>query len=97
MTPWIDHLLVGPQYFTPQHAVSKLAKHLAHIEQPSIKLFLIKRFLGAYDIDLNEALESSLSDFAHFNAFFTRRLKPGARPISAGNNIACSPADGILS
>ena len=35
-------------------------------------------------------------DFASFNAFFTRRLKPGARPIDADENALPSPCDGFL-
>ena len=37
--------------------------------------------------------EKPLSDYASFNAFFTRRLKPGARPVGEG---LVSPADGRL-
>ena len=97
MASWIDHLIVAPQYLLPQHGLSKLAKYLAHIEQPLIKSFLIKRFLGAYEIDLDESNISTLDDFKNFNAFFTRRLKPDARPIALDSSAACSPADGVLS
>ena len=37
--------------------------------------------------------EKPLSDYASFNDFFTRRLKPGARPLGEG---VVSPADGRL-
>ena len=31
-----------------------------------------------------------------FNDFFTRKLKPDARPFIADNNVLCSPADGRI-
>lgn len=37
--------------------------------------------------------EKPVSDYASFNEFFTRRLKPGARPLGEG---VVSPADGRL-
>ena len=33
-------------------------------------------------------------DFPHFNAFFSRKLKPAARPIAPEKNAAIFPADG---
>ncbi len=40
-----------------------------------------------------EEAEKPISEYASFNDFFTRRLKPGARPVSEG---FVSPADGRL-
>lgn len=40
-----------------------------------------------------EEAEKPLADYASFNDFFTRRLKPGARPLGEG---LVSPADGRL-
>ena len=40
-----------------------------------------------------EEAELPISDYPSFNAFFTRKLKPGARPIGDG---VVSPADGRL-
>ncbi len=40
-----------------------------------------------------EEAEKPLADYASFNDFFTRRLKPGARPVGDG---LVSPADGRL-
>lgn len=40
-----------------------------------------------------EEAEKPLDEYATFNEFFTRRLKPGARPSGEG---FCSPADGRL-
>lgn len=86
-----------PQYLLPQHAASRFVKRLALIEQPAIKSFLIRRFLASYSINLEEAIDSDASRYKNFNAFFTRQLKPGVRPVVAENHAACCPADGVIS
>lgn len=48
-----------------------------------------------YGIDLAEA-EVPPGGFASFNDFFTRRLRPGARPFDPDPAAFCSPADGQL-
>lgn len=35
-------------------------------------------------------------DYSSFNAFFTRSLRPGARPMDADENALPSPCDGLL-
>ena len=97
MASWIDQLLVLPQYVIPQHWASKLVKRLSHIENRATKSFLIELFLKHYAVNLEEAMGSSAADYKHFNAFFTRHLKPGSRPIAYGSDTICSPADGVLS
>ena len=47
-----------------------------------------------FEIDLKEAIRENHQDYVSFNDFFTRELKPGARPISG---LICSPADGAVS
>lgn len=51
------------------------------------------RYVGA---DLS-ALERPLDAFEHFDDFFTRPLRPGARPIAAGPGLVVSPVDGVVS
>lgn len=53
----------------------------------------IARFVEQYGIDLAEARQA-LPDFDSFNAFFTRRLKPEARPITEEAGVVVFPADG---
>jgi phosphatidylserine decarboxylase len=40
--------------------------------------------------------EKPLDDYASFNEFFTRHLKPGARPVPADESVFLSPGDGRL-
>ena len=53
----------------------------------------IRAFVQKYDINLNE-IELPLDQYKNLNAFFSRKLKPHARPFIADPHIFCSPADG---
>ena len=53
--------------------------------------------MRVYQVDLGEALETDINAYPEFNAFFTRALKPEARPINTDDNALSSPADGIFS
>lgn len=56
---------------------------------------LLTRFARAYGIDIDEA-EKPLTEYAGFNDFFTRRLRPGARPVDGAPDAVVSPADGTV-
>jgi len=53
----------------------------------------VARFIERFGLDTGEFLDPPES-FRSFNEFFYRRLKPGARPVAAGGEVACFPADG---
>ncbi|GAA4048594.1 archaetidylserine decarboxylase [Parerythrobacter jejuensis] len=84
------------QHIAPQHGLSKLAGSFAESRTPWIRDRLIRRFIAAYDVDMAEAKEPEGS-FETFNAFFTRELKPGARPLADSDQFVLSPADGAIS
>ncbi len=50
-------------------------------------------FISRYDLDVDEFAKSPF-DYKTFNEFFYRALKPEARPIAEGDNVAVFPADG---
>ena len=80
----------------PHHAVSRSAGKLASSRVPWLKNLLIKRFIEAYDVDMGEAARG-VDQFTSFNDFFTRELKPGARPLADSGTHILSPADGAIS
>lgn len=51
-----------------------------------------------YNVKFHEAQVENLNDFTSFNQFFTRKLKPEARPISdqLNPNSLVSPCDGTV-
>jgi phosphatidylserine decarboxylase len=73
-------------------AVGKLAD--ARIPSPVSKA-VVGLFVRAYDVDLGEAIRPD-GAFESFDAFFTRRLVPGARPMTDDASVLVSPADGRL-
>lgn len=52
----------------------------------------IRGFVEEYGINMDE-VEKGIDEFKHFNDFFYRTLKPGARPIAGGDDVAVFPAD----
>lgn len=64
------------------------------VPQPLLKV-VIERFSQAYHVDLTEVAEP-LSAFDTFNAFFTRQLKPNARPVDEDPAVVVSPVDAKL-
>lgn len=94
---WQDYLKSLSIYPLPQHAVSRLTYKLTRIESPWFKNRFIRWFAEQYQIDWSEALYQNPEDFIHFNAFFTRELRDGARPIAGDEFTIVSPADGRIS
>ena len=91
------HPFVTLQHVLPQHALSRLLGAVADSRQRHFKQLLIKAFVAAYGVDLSEAIGESADDYASFNDFFTRRLRPEARPMAATPGQIVSPADGTVS
>lgn len=87
---------IALQHVLPQHALSRLAGRLAASETPWLRDRLIRRFVATYGVDLSEAARG-IGEFASFNDFFTRELKPGARPLADAGAFILSPADGAIS
>jgi phosphatidylserine decarboxylase len=88
-----DSLQLLALNFLPQHLVSRAVGRFAHSPlSKSIIPVLIKRFA----IDASQA-EKPLDAYETLNEFFTRRLKPGLRPIQGGAKDVVSPVDGRVS
>lgn len=83
------------QYLLSQHLLSKLMFHFARIENTWLKNTFTHWFVKTYQVDLSEAQREKVEEYKHFNDFFTRSLKPGARVI-AKSAIVC-PVDGAVS
>jgi phosphatidylserine decarboxylase len=90
-------LFVLFQYLLPQHLLTALVHRLTRIERPAVRRALIRGFRRLYAIDLDEAAEPDAERYASFNAFFTRALKPGARPLAADPRALACPCDGTVS
>jgi phosphatidylserine decarboxylase len=90
-----DQLAVLPQYLLPKGALTRFAGLVAGWRGGAATTALIRWFVGRYGVDMAEAAEPRIEAYPTFNAFFTRALKPGARPL-ADAELLC-PVDGAIS
>ncbi|MGD8339424.1 MAG: archaetidylserine decarboxylase [Gammaproteobacteria bacterium] len=89
-------LSAAAQFLLPQKLLGHIVYRLARSERAWLKNLLIRGFCRIYPIDLGEAESPDAEDYASFNAFFTRSLRPGARPLPPDDDVIVSPADGRL-
>jgi phosphatidylserine decarboxylase len=92
-----DRLFIWLQHLLPQHRISRLVLHATRVRTPWFKNLLIRMFLKRFAVDMSDALEPDPYRYPTFNEFFTRALKPEARPIAAGAADIASPVDGRVS
>src|SRR5581483_10271639 len=85
------------QYLLPQKTLSRIVRAATRWTWRPWKNFLIARVVKRYRVDMSEAAQRDPFAYPHFNAFFTRALKPGARHAGGGEAAVLSPADGRIS
>ncbi|MES3035383.1 MAG: archaetidylserine decarboxylase [Gemmatimonadota bacterium] len=83
------------QHLLPKQALTTLAGRVAAAHGGAMTTALIRWFVDQYGVNMREAAEPDVAKYQTFNDFFTRALKPGARPISNGD-LVC-PVDGAIS
>lgn len=92
-----EHLFAWVQWCLPTRFISWLVFKLTRIEASGFKNAFIRAFMRGFAISLTEAEGARPEDYRHFNAFFTRALKPGARPLDPDPTVMLSPVDGTVS
>jgi len=85
------------QRMLPTRWLSLQVYRVTQNRTPWIKNLLLRLFLSRFKVDLNEAVEPDPYAYESFNAFFTRALKPDARPLQGAADTLISPADGAIS
>ena len=90
-----DFLAVLPQYLLPKQALTRFAGWIAGAQGGPKTTALIQWFIKRYQVNMAEAANPDPASYATFNAFFTRALKPGARPLAPAPWIC--PVDGAIS
>ncbi|MGM0563396.1 MAG: archaetidylserine decarboxylase [Pseudomonadota bacterium] len=96
MSTFKDYAKSLPLYPLPHHLISRLV-FWATRQRTALKNPLGRLFIRIFGIDLSEAEGERIEDYDTFNAFFTRALKAGARPIAEGQRVLASPVDGTVS
>jgi phosphatidylserine decarboxylase len=93
--PIVSRLAVLPQYLLPKGALTNFAGWVAGAKGGSRTTSLIRWFVGRYNVNMDEALDPDISHYKTFNEFFTRALRPDARPMADADFIC--PVDGRIS
>jgi phosphatidylserine decarboxylase len=91
----LNRLKVLPQYVLPKQLLTNLAGRFASRARGNTTTSVIRWFVKKYQVNMAEALNPDISSYATFNDFFTRALKPGARPLATAELIC--PVDGAIS
>ncbi|HEX2827559.1 MAG TPA: archaetidylserine decarboxylase [Burkholderiales bacterium] len=84
-----------PQYLYPKRTLTELAARFAGARAGRWTTAVIRWFIGHYHVDMSEAVNPDPAAYATFNEFFTRALKPGARPLADADYVC--PVDGAIS
>jgi phosphatidylserine decarboxylase len=92
-----DRLFAALQRVLPHHALSALMYRVTRIGWRPFKNAFIRVFCRLYRVDLQQAERGSAEDYRHFNDFFTRALKAGARPLVSDPAALACPVDGCVS
>lgn len=93
----VELLKAWPQYLMPGHLLSRLMHRLTRVRWQGFRLPFTRWFAGHFRIDMSEAAIPDLQAYEHFNAFFTRALRPDARPPEGDANTLVSPVDAVIS
>ncbi len=92
-----DHGFALLQYLLPKHLLSRFIYHFMRTRVRWLKNVTISGFLRGYAVNMQEAAEANPLAYPSFNAFFTRALADGARPVDSREDGIVSPVDGTVS
>ncbi len=90
-----DRLAVLLQYLLPKQALTVFAGKVANAKAGKLTTRLIRWFVKRYQVNMSEAANPDLGSYASFNEFFTRPLRPDARPLDTASFVC--PVDGAIS
>lgn len=89
----IRALLLG---LLPHHALSRLTLWATR-RRTRLKNPVARWFARHYGADMDAAIERDPAAYPTFNAFFTRALRAGMRPLEGDERVPVSPVDGRVS
>ncbi|MBW3566633.1 MAG: archaetidylserine decarboxylase [Proteobacteria bacterium] len=87
---------IWPQYVLPHHLLSRGMHALTRINGGAISHAGMRAFVRSFNVDMHEAVHEDVEHYNNFNAFFTRALKPEARPVDMAEDAIVSPIDGTV-
>lgn len=93
----ISRLFALVQYALPQHALTRIMYSLTHCRWAAWKNLFIRVFIRIFGVDMSLAEQADARKYDDFNAFFTRALRDGVRPLPQDPLDVASPVDGTVS
>lgn len=90
-----ERLFVQLQHLLPKLLITRLLGFFARRRGGALTQWAIRHFIARYNVNLAEAAQTEPGAYATFNDFFTRALRPGARPLATAR-LVC-PVDGAIS
>ena len=93
--PFGERVAVAAQHLLPKQALTQWAGQFASVPRGALTTRVIERFVRRYGVNMSEAAYPEASHYKTFNEFFTRELRPGARPLAQADLIC--PVDGAVS
>ena len=94
---FLDRVQGVIQHLLPHRLLTALMYYSTRLGFRPWKNWQIRWFVERYGVDISEAPSSDPDAYAHFNAFFTRRLRAGSRPLDGDPETIVCPADGRIS
>ena len=91
-----DRLAGMRQRLYPKHLLSWMMLRATRVRFAPWKNWQIRWFIRRYGVDLSVVPDPAPTSYPHFNAFFTRALTPGARPVKGGPGTVVAPVDGTV-
>ncbi len=73
----------------------RMSRGMGSAARTTLSALGVRAFVRAYGVNLDEA-EHPVSAYPTLDAFFVRRLRPGARPIDPAPDALVSPVDGTV-
>ncbi|MDC6178613.1 phosphatidylserine decarboxylase [Ralstonia solanacearum] len=90
-----ERLFIQLQHLLPKLLITRLLGMFARRRCGALTQWAIRRFIARYNVNMAEAVQTEPGAYATFNDFFTRALRPGARPLATAR-LVC-PVDGAIS
>ena len=86
-----------PFYLLPHHAISWIIFRIARVRWRPVKNLAIRIYTRLHAVNMDEAANSNKYAYDSLNAFFTRALKVGSRPLAEAPEFWICPVDGTVS
>src|SRR5262249_24231534 len=92
-----DGTFLALMRIVPKSALSRAVGTLTRLPAPAgVHRAAMRAFARAYQVDMAEA-ETDFGGYGRFSDFFSRGLRPGARPLDPDPRVVVSPVDGVVS